>query len=90
MPKPRRISLESIKDPNLTLIDTAVVLAFKGPNSYTGEDVIEFQCHGGSVTPRRVLEACLASGVRLAHRGEFTERAFLNGKLSYEEAESAE
>ena len=87
-PKPRRISLESIKDPNLTLIDTAVVLAFKGPNSYTGEDVIEFQCHGGSVTPRRVLEACLASGVRLAHRGEFTERAFLNGKLSYEEAES--
>ena len=87
-PKPRRVSLESIKDPNLTLIDTAVVLAFKGPNSYTGEDVVEFQCHGGSVTPRRVLEACLASGARLAHRGEFTERAFLNGKLSYEEAES--
>ena len=75
-------------DPNLTLIDTAVVLAFKGPHSYTGEDVVEFQCHGGSVTPRRVLEACLASGARLAHRGEFTERAFLNGILSYEEAES--
>ena len=87
-PTPRRVSLESIKDSNLTLIDTAVVLAFKGPHSYTGEDVIEFQCHGGSVTPRRVLEACLASGARLAHRGEFTERAFLNGKLSYEEAES--
>ena len=87
-PKPRRVSLESISDPNSTLIDTAVVLAFKGPNSYTGEDVVEFQCHGGSVTPRRVLEACLASGARLAHRGEFTERAFLNGKLSYEEAES--
>ena len=102
VPKPRRISLESIRvglesvrdptstliDTNLTLIDTAVVLAFKGPNSYTGEDVVEFQCHGGSVTPRRVLEACLASGARLAHRGEFTERAFLNGKLSYDEAES--
>ena len=101
-PKPRRVSLESIRvglvsdrvstptlsDSNSTLIDTAVVLAFKGPNSYTGEDVVEFQCHGGSVTPRRVLEACLASGARLAHRGEFTERAFLNGKLSYEEAES--
>ena len=86
--KPRRISLASIKDPNLTLIDTAVVLAFKGPHSYTGEDVVEFQCHGGSITPRRVLEACLASGARLAHRGEFTERAFLNGKLSYEEAEA--
>ncbi len=89
IPKPRRVSLESIRvDPNLTLIDTAVVLAFKGPHSYTGEDVVEFQCHGGSVTPRRVLEACLASGARLAHRGEFTERAFLNGKLSYDEAES--
>ena len=89
LPKPRRVSLESIRvSPNLTLIDTAVVLAFKGPHSYTGEDVIEFQCHGGSVTPRRVLEACLASGVRLARRGEFTERAFLNGRLSYEEAES--
>ena len=88
-PKPRRVSLESIRvGPNLTLIDTAVVLGFKAPHSYTGEDVIEFQCHGGSVTPRRVLEACLASGARLAHRGEFTERAFLNSKLSYEEAES--
>ena len=87
-PKPRRVSLESISDPNSTIIDTAVVLAFKGPNSYTGEDVVEFQCHGGSVTPRRVLEACFASGARLARRGEFTERAFLNGKLSYEEAES--
>ena len=82
------VSLESIKGPNSALIDTAVVLAFKGPNSYTGEDVVEFQCHGGSVTPRRVLEACLASGARLARRGEFTERAFLNGRLSYEAAES--
>ena len=70
------------------LLDDGVTLAFKAPHSYTGEDVVEFQCHGGSVTPRRVLEACLASGARLAHRGEFTERAFLNGKLSYEEAES--
>ena len=95
IPTPRRVSLESIRvglesvrDPTPTLIDTAVVLAFKAPHSYTGEDVVEFQCHGGSVTPRRVLEACLASGARFAHRGEFTERAFLNGRLSYEEAES--
>ena len=69
-------------------IDDAVVLAFKGPHSYTGEDVVEFQCHGGTVTPRRVLEACFAAGARLARRGEFTERAFLNGKLGYEEAEA--
>ena len=70
------------------VIDEAVLLAFKAPHSYTGEDVVEFQCHGGAVTPRRVLEACLAAGARLAHRGEFTERAFLNGKLDYAQAES--
>ena len=70
------------------LLDEGVTLAFKAPHSYTGEDVVEFQCHGGSVTPRRILGACLASGARLARRGEFTERAFLNGRLSYEEAGS--
>jgi len=71
-----------------SLIDSAIVLAFKGPHSYTGEDTVEFQCHGGAVTPRRVLEACFAAGARLARRGEFTERAFLNGKLDYDQAES--
>ena len=70
------------------VIDEAVILAFKSPHSYTGEDVVEFQCHGGTVTPRRVLEACLAAGARLARRGEFTERAFLNGKIDYGQAES--
>ena len=50
--------------------------------------MVEFQCHGGAVTPRRILEACLAAGARLARRGEFTERAFLNGKLDYGQAES--
>ncbi len=74
--------------PNLPPLDTAVVLAFRAPHSYTGEDVVEFQCHGGAVTPRRVLEACFAAGARLARRGEFTERAFLNGKLDYDQAES--
>ena len=69
-------------------IDEAVVLFFKAPRSYTGEDVVEFQCHGGAVTPRRVLAACLAAGARLARRGEFTERAFLNGKLDLGQAES--
>ena len=69
-------------------IDSALVLSFLAPHSYTGEDVVEFQCHGGVVTPRRVLEACFAAGARLARRGEFTERAFLNGKLDYDQAES--
>ena len=72
----------------LTFLDEAVVLAFRAPRSYTGEDVVEFQCHGGAVTPRRVLEACFAAGARPARRGEFTERAFLNGKLDYDQAES--
>ena len=69
-------------------VDEGIILFFKAPHSYTGEDVVEFQCHGGTVTPRRVLEACLAAGARLAHRGEFTQRAFLNGKLDYAQAES--
>ena len=71
-----------------TPIDTGLLLAFKAPHSDTGEDVVDFQCHGGTVTPRRVLEACLAAGARLARRGEFTERAFLNGKIDYSQAES--
>ena len=69
-------------------VDEGIILFFKAPHSYTGEDVVEFQCHGGIVTPRRVLEACLAAGARLARRGEFTERAFLNGKIDYSQAEA--
>lgn len=75
-------------DPRPMLLDEALVLVFKAPHSYTGEDVVEFHCHGGTVTPRRVLEACFAAGARPARRGEFTERAFLNGKLDYDQAES--
>ena len=70
-----------------TLLDRCIVLAFAAPRSYTGEDVVEFQCHGGSVTARRILEACFAAGARLARRGEFTERAFLNGRMDLSEAE---
>lgn len=69
-------------------LDECVVLGFTSPKSYTGEDVVEFQCHGGAVVPRQILEACFSSGARLARRGEFTERAFLNGKLGFEQAES--
>ena len=70
------------------LLDDGLVLVFAAPHSYTGEDVVEFQCHGGSVAPRRVLEACLAAGARLARRGEFTQRAFLNGRLDLSAAEA--
>ena len=87
VPAPGRASLRRLRDGG-RVIDDAVVLAFRAPRSYTGEDVVEFQCHGGAVTPRRVLEACFAAGARLARRGEFTERGLLNGKLDIEQAES--
>ena len=69
-----------------TPLDDGILLSFAAPRSYTGEDVAELQCHGGAVASRRVLEACLAAGARLARRGEFTERAYLNGKLDYDQA----
>lgn len=68
--------------------EECVVLAFKSPRSYTGEDVVEIQCHGGIVAPRRILDATLRSGARLAGRGEFTRRAFLNGRIGYEAAQA--
>ena len=86
-PRAGRMSFSKISAAGV-LIDEGVVLGFSAPHSYTGEDVVELQCHGGSVTPRRVLEATLAAGARLARRGEFTQRAFLNGKLDYDQAES--
>ena len=70
------------------LLDDGLLLVFAAPRSYTGEDVVELQGHGGSVAPRRVLEACLAAGARLARRGEFTERAFLTGRLDLGAAEA--
>ena len=75
-------------DADGVVADSGLLLVFKAPASYTGEDVVEFQGHGGSVAPRRVLEACFAAGARLARRGEFTERAFLNGKLDLSAAEA--
>ena len=86
--EPGRMSLRKLSSPDGRVVDEAVVLVFRAPHSYTGENVVEFQCHGGSVTPRRVLEACYAHGARPARRGEFTERAFLNGRLDYSQAES--
>lgn len=86
---PGRVVFSRIKEyPRDSVIDEAVVISFKGPKSFTGEDVVEFQCHGGDITPHRVLEACFAAGARLSMRGEFTQRAFLNGKIRYEEAEA--
>jgi tRNA modification GTPase len=70
------------------VIDRGVCIYFKGPNSYTGLDVVEFQLHGSPALLKAVLLACLSQGARLADRGEFTQQAFINGKLSLSQAES--
>ncbi|HQQ90102.1 MAG TPA: tRNA uridine-5-carboxymethylaminomethyl(34) synthesis GTPase MnmE, partial [Oscillospiraceae bacterium] len=69
-------------------IDEAVATVFRAPRSYTGEDTVEFSCHGSPAVLKRVLRAALANGAALAGPGEFTKRAFLNGKLSLDEAEA--
>lgn len=76
-----------IKENNET-IDEAVALVFKAPHSYTGENVVELSCHGGVYITKRVLRAVLKAGAGAAEAGEFTKRAFLNGKLDLTEAEA--
>ncbi len=88
VPTPGKIAFARMTAADGALLDEGVVLAFQAPHSYTGEDVIEFQTHGGTVTPQRILDACVVAGARLARRGEFTERAFLNGKLSLDQAQA--
>jgi tRNA modification GTPase len=70
------------------VLDEALLLVMRAPHSYTREDVVEIQCHGGFVSARRILQTILASGVRLAERGEFTKRAFLNGRIDLVQAEA--
>ena len=69
-------------------LDEAVALVFRAPNSYTGEDVVELSCHGGLYITQQVLRTVLDAGAYSAQAGEFTKRAFLNGKLDLNEAES--
>ena len=69
-------------------IDEVVVLYFKSPNSYTGEDIAEIHCHGGLNVVRKILNLTISKGARLAERGEFTKRAFLNQKLDLSQAEA--
>lgn len=85
---PRRVTLAKFTDAAGEAIDRGLVLAFPAPNSYTGEDVVEFQCHGGPVVLAAMLERCVELGARHARAGEFTERAFLNGKLDLAQAEA--
>ncbi|AFY33640.1 tRNA uridine-5-carboxymethylaminomethyl(34) synthesis GTPase MnmE [Calothrix sp. PCC 7507] len=70
------------------LVDEALLLIMQAPRSYTREDVVEFHCHGGIIAVQQVLQLCLENGARLAQPGEFTLRAFLNGRLDLTQAES--
>ena len=76
-----------IVDKNGREVDDGVLTVFRAPKSYTGENVCEISCHGGIYVTKKVLRLCIEQGAELARRGEFTKRAFLNGKLSLTQAE---
>jgi len=85
---PRYASYSSFIDAKGVVIDSGIALYFPAPNSFTGEDILELQGHGGSVVLNMLLRQVLALGARLANPGEFTERAFLNNKLDLAQAEA--
>lgn len=84
----RSIQYGTIVDENGTCIDEVLALIMKGPHSYTAEDVLEIQCHGGREALESILQLILRSGARMAHPGEFTERAFVNGRIDLAQAEA--
>jgi len=85
---PRVATLCSIYNKQNDLIDRAIVIYFKAPNSFTGEDIVEFQVHGGLVIAQEILDTLISYGAQLARPGEFSQRAFLNGKIDLSEAEA--
>jgi len=85
----RRLSLGEIRDPQSgAIVDRAMCVTMPGPASLTGEDVAELHCHGGPYIVRRVLRLAMAAGARMAEPGEFSRRAFLNGRMDLTEAEA--
>jgi len=86
--RPRYCDLTSLYNHAGEMIDHALVIYFEGPRSFTGEDIVEFQCHGGMVVAQEILHSLLSHGARLAEPGEFSKRAFLNGKIDLSEAEA--
>lgn len=89
LPEPGRVGVRWLVNPKTErVLDQVVVTTFAGPNSYTGEDVVELSCHGGPLTATSIIEACESLGARLAEPGEFTKRAYLNGRLDLIQAEA--
>ena len=87
-PEPRYATLSSFRDSNGDVIDSGIALFFPGPHSFTGQDVLELQAHGGSVVMDMLLREVLSLGARLAKPGEFSQRAFLNDKIDLLQAEA--
>ncbi len=86
---PRRALLREIRDPRSgERLDEALVIYFQAPASFTGEDIVEIQCHGGTLQVASILDAAHAAGARAAGPGELSRRAFLNGRISLERAEA--
>ncbi len=85
---PRRPTLSSVYNSAGEIIDNAVFTFFENPHSYTGEDVLEISCHGNPIVVDQIVSTICSSGARLADPGEFTKRAFLNGKMDLVQAES--
>jgi len=85
---PRYAHLTSLYNAQDDLIDQAIMIYFAAPYSFTGEEIVEFQCHGGMIVAQEILDTILSHGVRLAEPGEFSKRAFLNGKIDLTEAEA--
>ena len=88
VPEPRRACLASFHEVDGSPFDEGIVIFFPGPGSYTGEDLVEFTCHGGLLSSGQLLAALGAAGARLAHPGEFTRRAVAHGKIDLIQAES--
>lgn len=84
---PRYAYLKYLYDENDKVVDRGIVIFFKAPHSFNGEDIIELQCHGGIALQKRLLEICIHFGARLARAGEFSKIALLNGKMNFSQLE---
>ena len=87
-PKPRYAYFKKFFSSDGSILDNVLITFFKGPQSYTGEDVIEISCHGGSIISSMIIEELILLGCRHADPGEFSRRAYLNGKINITQAES--
>ena len=85
---PRYATLSTLYNTENELIDESIIIYFQAPFSFTAEDVVEIQCHGGFIVAQSILKATLALGARLANAGEFSKRAFFNGRIDLSEAEA--